>query len=73
MAELIPLLRAQGKSGQLVLGQALVLQGEGLLLDGKRDLARAPLAEALRMREMLLWEGSPEIAEARKLLDQTRR
>jgi non-specific serine/threonine protein kinase/serine/threonine-protein kinase len=72
VAALIPLLRKQGKAGQLALGQALVLQGESLLIDGKRNEALQPIAEALMMRRTLLWEGSPDIAEAQKLLDQAR-
>jgi non-specific serine/threonine protein kinase/serine/threonine-protein kinase len=72
LAELIPLLRGQGKSGQLVLGQALALQGESLLLDGKRGEAGGPLGEALRMRRMLLWDRSPDIAEVEKLMERVR-
>jgi eukaryotic-like serine/threonine-protein kinase len=72
VGELIPLLHEQGKSGQLVLGQALVLQGESLLLDGKRSEAQKPLAEALQMRQTLLWDQSPDVAEARRLLAQAR-
>jgi non-specific serine/threonine protein kinase/serine/threonine-protein kinase len=72
LGELIPLLREQGKPGQLALGQALVLQGESLLLDGKRSEAATPLAEALQMRQTLLWDRSPDIEEARKLLAQAR-
>jgi hypothetical protein len=70
LAALIPLLRKQGKAGQLVLGQALVLQGESLLLDGKRRDAVPPLTEALQLRQTLLWDGSPDIAEARAKLDE---
>jgi eukaryotic-like serine/threonine-protein kinase len=73
LAALIPLLRKQGKAGQLALGQALVLQGESLLLDGKRREAAQPLAEALQMRQTLLWDRSPDIAEAQKMLDEARR
>jgi eukaryotic-like serine/threonine-protein kinase len=73
LGELIPLLRDQGKAGQLALGQALVLQGESLLLDGKRSDAAKPLAEALQMRQTLLWDQSPDVDEARKLLDQARK
>ena len=73
LAELIPLLRKQGKAGQLALGQALTLQGESLLLDGKRREAESPLAESLQMRQTLLWDRSPDIAEAQKLLDEARR
>jgi eukaryotic-like serine/threonine-protein kinase len=73
LAELVSLLRQQGKPSQLVLGQALVLQGESLLLDGKRREAVSPLAEALQMRQTLLWDRSPDIAEAQKLLDDARR
>ena len=73
LAALIPLLRKQGKAGQLALGQALVLQGESLVLDGKRRAAVPPLAEALQMRQTLLWDRSPDIAEAQKLLDAARR
>ncbi|MEJ0038521.1 MAG: protein kinase [Gammaproteobacteria bacterium] len=72
LAELILLLRKQGKPGQLALGQALVLQGEALLLDGKRSDAERPLNEALRMRQTLLWDRSPDIAEVRQLLDRLR-
>jgi non-specific serine/threonine protein kinase/serine/threonine-protein kinase len=68
ISALIPLLRKQGKAGQLALAQALVLQGEALLLDGKRKDAQGPLSEALQIRTTLLWEQSPEIVEARKLL-----
>ena len=72
IAALIPLMRKQGKGGQLALGQALVLQGEALLMERKRAEAVQPLAEALTMRRTLLWEGSPDIAEAQKLLDEAR-
>jgi hypothetical protein len=72
LAELIPLLRKQGKAGQLALGQALVLQGAALLREGKRKEAQSPIAEALQMRGTLLWEGSPDIAEAQKLMDEAR-
>jgi non-specific serine/threonine protein kinase/serine/threonine-protein kinase len=73
LVALIPVLRKQGKPSQLVLGQALVLQGESLLLDGKRREAVGPLTEALQMRQTLLWEHSPDIAEAQKLLNEARR
>jgi eukaryotic-like serine/threonine-protein kinase len=72
LAALIPSLRKQGKAGQLALGQALVLQGEALLRDGKFNEARVPLNEALQLRQTLLWEHSPDITEARKLLDEAR-
>ncbi|MEJ1961407.1 MAG: hypothetical protein WDO56_07625 [Gammaproteobacteria bacterium] len=70
---LIPLLLKQGKGGTLPLGQALVLQGESLLLAGKRREARQPLREALRLRETLLWDRSPDIAEARARLGEAER
>ncbi len=44
-----------------------------MLLDGKRREAVAPLAEALQTRQMLLWEHSPDIVEARKFLEEARR
>ena len=69
LAALVPLLRKQGKPGQLALGQALVLQGESLLLAGKRRDAAVPLSEALQLRQTLLWDGSPDIAEARAKLE----
>jgi hypothetical protein len=73
LAELIPLLRKQGKGGQLALGQALVLQGQSFLLDGKRREAGPPLKEALQLRQTLLWDQSPDIAEVQKLLDEANR
>jgi non-specific serine/threonine protein kinase/serine/threonine-protein kinase len=72
LAGLVALLRNQGKAGELALAQALALQGEALLLDGKHREARQPLTEALRMRQTLLWDRSPEIAEVQKLLGQAR-
>jgi len=72
LAELIALFRKQGKAGQLALGQALVLQGEALLKDGRFRDARAPLNEALQLRQTLLWERSPDITEARELLAEAR-
>ncbi len=73
LTEVIALLRKQGRGGELALSQALVLQGESLLLDGQRREAGRPLGEALRVRQTLLWDRSPDIAEAQKLLDQARR
>lgn len=72
LAALIPLFRKQGKAGQLALGQALVLQGESLLKDGKFDEAGAPLREALQLRQTLLWEHSPDVVQARELLTEAR-
>jgi non-specific serine/threonine protein kinase/serine/threonine-protein kinase len=72
LAALIPLFRKQGKAGQLALGQALVLQGESLLKDGKFSEASAPLSEALQLRQTLLWEHSPDITRARELLAEAR-
>jgi len=72
LAALLPLLRKQGKAGQLALGQALVLQGESLLLDGNGPVAIEPLAEALQLRQTLLWEHSSDIAQARGLLARAR-
>jgi non-specific serine/threonine protein kinase/serine/threonine-protein kinase len=73
LGELIIQLRKQGKVGELTLAQALVLQGESLLLDGNRQEARQPLTEALRMRQTLLWDRSPDLTEAQKLFDESRR
>jgi non-specific serine/threonine protein kinase/serine/threonine-protein kinase len=73
LATLMPLLRKQGKTGQLPLGQALVLQGDALLADGKPAEAIQPLNEALQLRRTLLWDRSPDVAEARTRLDEARR
>ena len=72
LATLIPVLRKQGKASQLALAQALVLQGESLLQDGKRHEAAQPLSEALQIRQTLLWDQSPDIAEVQKLLQVQR-
>ncbi len=58
-------LRALGVSARPQLAQALVLQG--VALAGEADAARAlaPLDEALRLRNEMLWSGSWELAEAR--------
>jgi eukaryotic-like serine/threonine-protein kinase len=72
LASLIELFRKQGKTGQLPLGQALVLQGDSLMLDGRRRDAIKPLTEALQLRQTLLWDRSPDIVEARKKLDEAR-
>jgi tetratricopeptide (TPR) repeat protein len=72
LAALIERFREHGKPGQLPLGQALVLQGDLLLKDGRRREAVAPLEEALQLRQTLLWERSPEIEEARARLAAAR-
>ncbi len=72
LAALLPLLRKQGKAGQLALGQALALQGESLLLDGNGPAAIEPLTEALQLRQTLLWEHSSDIAQVREWLARAR-
>jgi non-specific serine/threonine protein kinase/serine/threonine-protein kinase len=72
LAALVPNLREQGKPGQLALGQALVLTGESLLLDGRTRDAVQPLTEALQLRQTLLSDRSPDLAEVRTLLARAR-
>jgi hypothetical protein len=57
----------------LALAQALVLRGEALMLEGRARDAIAPLDEALQLRQTLLWENSPDVAEAHQRLAQARR
>jgi len=72
LPELIEGFRKQGKAGQLPLAQALVLHGDWLLKQGRRQEAVAPLSEALQLRQTLLWERSPELEEARAKLATAR-
>jgi non-specific serine/threonine protein kinase/serine/threonine-protein kinase len=73
LVTLLPLLRKQGKAGQLPLGQALMLLGDALLADGRPVEAIQPLNEALQLRQTLLWDRSPDVAEARDRLAEARR
>jgi tetratricopeptide (TPR) repeat protein len=72
LAALIPQLRELGKPGQLALGQALVLRGEALLLEEQNREAVAPLTEALQLRQTLLSDTSPDLAEVRTRLAEAR-
>jgi eukaryotic-like serine/threonine-protein kinase len=58
LANVIAQLRAGGPAAQLALGQALVAQGELLLLNGRAAEAAPVLEEAVKLREQVLWEQS---------------
>lgn len=64
---LVPL-RAIGTTAQPTLATAFLVRGEALLAMHRGNDAIPPLAEAVRLREQLLWDQSWELAEARMLL-----
>jgi eukaryotic-like serine/threonine-protein kinase len=70
LSELIPLLRNIGTSAEPTLATAYLAHGEALLAQRKAVDAVSPLAEAVRIREHLLWDQSWELAEARALLGE---
>ncbi|HEY2465368.1 MAG TPA: serine/threonine-protein kinase [Steroidobacteraceae bacterium] len=70
LAELLPLYRKLADPGLLGLAQALLLQGEVLLAETRFEEAVAPLSEAAKIRERLLWDQSWELAEARARLGE---
>ncbi|MGZ5238277.1 MAG: hypothetical protein ACXWCV_18360, partial [Caldimonas sp.] len=63
-------LRKFARPGQPSLAHALLGSGEALLAQGKAAEAVAPLREAVRLREGLLWPESWELAAARARLGE---
>jgi eukaryotic-like serine/threonine-protein kinase len=70
IVKLIGPLRAIGTAGQPTLATAFLARGAALLAQQKSTDAASPLAEAVRLREQLLWDQSWELAEARALLGE---
>jgi hypothetical protein len=65
LGHLIPLLRGLDALAAQALAQALLIDGEALLSQSRAAAAIAPLTEAVRLREQLLWARSWELAQAR--------
>jgi len=63
-------LRAIGVTSRPIVAQAFLGRGEALLAQGRAADAVSPLAEAVRLREELLWDQSWELAQARALLGE---
>ena len=68
LGALIDPLRKIGTTARPVLAQALVARGDARLAEGKPNDAVPFLMEGVQLRELLLWERSWELAEARALL-----
>jgi non-specific serine/threonine protein kinase/serine/threonine-protein kinase len=67
---LIPQLRKLGAAALPPLTQALVAQGDALLMQQRNAEAVPPLREAVQLREGFLWDQSWELAEARERLGE---
>ncbi|MGH8311619.1 MAG: hypothetical protein ACRETX_17720, partial [Steroidobacteraceae bacterium] len=65
-------LRKLGPPAEATLAQALVHEGDGFIARARERDAIAPLEEAVRLRERLLWSESWELAEARARLGEAR-
>ncbi len=70
VAVLVEPLRKIGTTARLVLAQALLVRGDALITGHKASEAARLLAEAVRLREQVLWSQSWELAEARALLGE---
>ena len=70
VAVLVPRLRKLAAPALTTLAQALVVDGDALLAQGRAADAVVPLREAEELRQKLLWDQSWELAEARARLGE---